>query len=866
MKRMYKKATALIMCITFILSSIVCTAGAQSIGETLRESSLQIAENTTYTNIIANHETYGRQEANVFTVDPALPGIVPVAMYGSKLYGRSTITTAVDYATMTEGLSIAGGVNGDFYSFTTGISLGMVVHNGILNSSDAGYPAIGFTENGEAVIGNPNIAISMVSDEGISIPVDHFNKYRTVYGVYLFSEDFSAESRTSTLGTHIVLDIIDGEPSIGESMTVIVSDIMTDASNIKMVEGTLLLSVDNDGPLDKISQIARGQMYTITFTAQDEIWNDVTEAIGGGQIILSDGEILPDSTSEVAPRTAAGITEDGKLVLAQLDGRQSGHSKGAKITEMAEFMASLGCVDAINLDGGGSSTTYLRSPGYASGEIVNAVSDGAPRKNANYILLANTLEPDGHQFRLQFYPYDIEALPNTTIALDVKASDVSYHAAAAPEPETLIFSVTEGMGEVTADVKSVILTTGEMTGTGVVSAAVGAASGETKLTILDSVDEINVYRGESSNKAVTIDLDRNEEVMFRAESYKNGAEVYSSNKSYTWTVSTPDIGTVTENGVFQAADKVNVSGTLTVSYGDVSKSVNITVGKGLDDIAPSVAVDPMEGWDSSNEFLNIGAIVTDNSAMVSENITLEIDGQPTEFTYDPETGILLSHLTNVYSPGLHKASVTAVDAADNRTTHYRTFFVSSDPRADIFVDVNGHWARDYIEFLYNMELIRGIVDDTTGDVYYKPGANITRAEFAVMLARYLDLDITAEPDENVVFTDEADIPVWAKQEIYAVASAGAMTGKPDEMGGIKFDPNANLTRAEIITAIGRLIPDGYASSDVTFADKADIGTWALPYVGKLISLGVVSGYSDGTLLPQNNVTRGEVAKILFAVY
>lgn len=866
MKRRYRQIIAVIMCITYILATLVYTAGAASIGTTVHQSTLQIANNAEYTKIIAMHNTYGRQEANVFVVDPSEPGVEPVAMYGSKLYGRSTITTAVDYATTAEGLSIAGGVNGDFYSFMTGISLGMVVHNGKLNTSDAGYPAIGFKDDGDIIIGYPEISISMVGDGGISIPVDHFNKYRTVYGVYLFSEDFSAESRTQEPGTHIVLEIESGEIGIGKTVNVKVADIMTNAANIKMLDNSLLLSVDNNGPLDKISQIALGQKYSITFNASSSEWNDVKEAIGGGQIIVKDGAVQPDSTTEIAPRTAVGVTAAGELVVAQIDGRKTGHSKGATITQTAEFMLSLGCVTALNLDGGGSSTTYLRSTGYATGEIINEVSDGTPRKNANYLLLANTLPPDGMAYRLQFYPYNIEALPNATVTLDIKAADVSYHAAAAPEPESIIFSVSDGLGTVTADARAAYLTTGSQVGSGIISAQWGAASGYTGIDILDSVDSIYIYKNGSSNEVTSLDLDKNEEIALRAESYKNSLEVYSSNKSFTWSVSSPNLGTVTENGVFKASDKVNQSGTLTVSYGGTSKTINITVGKGADDTPPVVSVDSMEGWNWQNEFLNIGAVITDDSTLTADNITLEIDGEAVKFNYYPDSGILMAHLTNTYRSGIHKAAITAVDSSGNRTTKYGTFLVDSQGRGTVFIDAGNHWATDYIEFLYNEGLVKGTIDDTTGKAYYKPDNNITRAEFAVMLSRYLNLDADADYSAAVRFTDADTIPVWAKQEIYAVAKYGAMTGKPDGAGGLNFDPNANLTRAEIITAVGRLIADGYESAPITFTDSAEIGSWAVPYVGKLITLGVISGYADGTLMPQNYVTRAEVAKILFAVY
>ncbi len=863
MKKKYRRLLAAVLGLAIAASSFIY-AGASSIGTVIHESPLMIADNAEYNEIIAMHSSRGRQEANVFTVDTRGQGIAPVVLYGSRLYGRSAITSVVDYASSSEGLSISGGINGDFYSFMTGIPLGMSVHNGKLNTSDAGYPAIGFEDDGTIIVGEPKIAISMVSDSGVTVPVDHFNKYRTMYGVYLFSEDFSTESRTQNPGTHIVLDIVSGEIGIGKTVTVRVSDIMTDAGNIKMVENALLLSVDNDGPLESIASVALGQTYNITFTASDPEWNNVKEAIGGGQLLLKDGILVPDSTTETAPRTAVGVTGDGKLIAAEIDGRLTGHSAGATVTETAEFMQSLGCESALMLDGGGSSTVYLRLPGETAGKIINEVSDGSPRANANFLLLANTLNPDGMVYRLIFYPYNIEALPGATIPLDIKAADVSYSAAPAPEPESIMFTVTEGMGTVNADAKAAYLTTGSVTGTGTVSAVWGAANGETKLTVLDKIDSIDVLR--DGNAVSSADLKSGEEMTLSAKAYKNTLEVYSSNNSFTWSVSSPNLGTITQNGVFKASDKINQSGTITVSYGDVSKTVNITVGKNEVDTPPVIAIDPMDGWDYNNEFLNIGARVTDNDTLTAENITLYVDGEITEFDYTPESGILMAHMKNDFKKGMHKVTIEAVDTAKNRAQRYASFFVDPKGAESAFSDVEGHWARDYIDYLYSAQLVKGVEDSASHRLYYLPQNRVTRAEFAVMMSRYLKLDTSAAEGYAVTFTDDASIPAWAKKEVYAVAQAGVMKGRPDGDNAVKFDPDARLTRAEIITAIGRLVPADYKADDISFKDAASIPAWAREYVGRLIALRVISGYTDGTLAPNDYVTRAEVAKILYSVY
>lgn len=69
------------------------------------------------------------------------------------------------------------------------------------------------------------------------------------------------------------------------------------------------------------------------------------------------------------PRTAAGVTKDNHLILLVVDGRSS-DSHGMSINELSEFMHALGCVEAMNLDGGGSSTAWVNGEG-----VVNHPSD-----------------------------------------------------------------------------------------------------------------------------------------------------------------------------------------------------------------------------------------------------------------------------------------------------------------------------------------------------------------------------------------------------------------------------------------------------------------------------------------------------------
>ncbi len=84
-------------------------------------------------------------------------------------------------------------------------------------------------------------------------------------------------------------------------------------------------------------------------------------AVGAREQILTDGMNTAD-WPELHPRSAAGVTETGELVLVAVDGRQEAISEGVTTTELADIMREFSVTDAINLDGGGSSTLAISDP------------------------------------------------------------------------------------------------------------------------------------------------------------------------------------------------------------------------------------------------------------------------------------------------------------------------------------------------------------------------------------------------------------------------------------------------------------------------------------------------------------------------
>ena len=166
-----------------------------------------------------------------------------------------------------------------------------------------------------------------------------------------------------------------------------------------------------------------------------------------------------------------------------------------------------------------------------------------------------------------------------------------------------------------------------------------------------------------------------------------------------------------------------------------------------------------------------------------------------------------------------------------------------------FDDLAGYdWAADAINEIF----VKGIAN-ARGEATYAPGEAITRGEFAMFLVR--TLGITAAVSGN--FDDVAADAVYAK-ELAIGKAAGILNG----VGDNKFNPEATITRQDMMTIISRGMKL-YGEADMSaFSDSASIADYALSHVSAMIYTGLVKGNADGTINPLGNTTRAEAAVIM----
>ena len=180
---------------------------------------------------------------------------------------------------------------------------------------------------------------------------------------------------------------------------------------------------------------------------------NIQEAVGASMWLVKDGKIVASSGDNYytsrASRTCVGITYDGQVVLMVLDGRQEPFSAGGSAIEIAQIMYDAGCVAAVNLDGGGSTTFAAKAEGEDSVSVVNRPSDGYERSVSSSLLVVSTAKPS-NVFDHAVISADYDYLTvGTELDIDVRGVTATGGAISIPEGATLKIS-DESIGTISA--------------------------------------------------------------------------------------------------------------------------------------------------------------------------------------------------------------------------------------------------------------------------------------------------------------------------------------------------------------------------------------------------------------------------------
>ena len=303
--------------------------------------------------------------------------------------------------------------------------------------------------------------------------------------------------------------------------------------------------------------------------------DNVQEAVGGYRMLVWDGQIVSGlDTTNKYPRSTVGIKADGNVVLMVADGNQSPYSVGLNYQEQAEIMLSLGCVAAIELDGGGSATYAAKLEGTDEVVVRNSCCDGTVRSVSNTIMVISTAAADGTFDHANLSTEYAFHAPHSQVRIAATGADKGGHSAEIPPDVTWTLS-NDSYGTIADGVFS---SNGK---TGTVTAQMlhgGKVVGELDITL------VNPTSIAFSSSAKTVPYGKSSDMTITA--MYNGAEVYATADAYAFTLSDTAAGNM--NGfTFTAAEDESIGGaTLTAAYRYADAldpiAVTITFGKGSD--------------------------------------------------------------------------------------------------------------------------------------------------------------------------------------------------------------------------------------------------------------------------------------------
>lgn len=859
-KKLQKLGAALLIT-AFAATALPTSAHADVLGTHISAESEKIAPYTTYRKSVFDDSSVGRQTEHYVEYTPN--GIVhPILTNGWSAFGKRTVLQAADVLRQ-QGYNPSMGMNADFFSFQTGVPMSNTIIDGRIYTADSTWrPGIGFRANGTAFCATFPIYTTVTCEDGSGFQVECINKYRQPYALYLFNSDFSDKTHSPGKGIDAVLGSLSGELKIGGEITAVVESISENDGSVPIPDGKMILSVSADASDElrgRIAKLSEGQTIKITTTASEnqELWESAIYGLGalGGKLITN-GQLDYEDES-AAPRTAVGIKPNGNIIFYTIDGRQSGYSYGARKETVARRLLELGCVEAISLDGGGSTQMAVSGAGSLDMYVVNSPSDGALRSCANFLFLTKPY-PNGIPYELFLENDGSYMLSGSSVSMAaVIARDSSYTETDLPSDIEYRIDydaeTPDGIGR-----SSHIDENGYLTvygnGDVYVSATGGEAEGHASAVSVSTPDKIELYDSDYGYMVNELSIGANTRVNLTAKSFWGGRELVSDNSCYRWTLVSNDrsVGTLDDNGVFTASENTGATGTLAVSAGICSIEIPVTINGGSgqgEDSYPSILV--------SAEDCTVRAKIS-GEGITKDSIKISIDSKSADFEFDG-TGIRCALPDDRY----HRVCIT-VTAAGGLSAVKMLDAGSLSSVDNVFSDTTKHWGRDYISYLASCGTVNGSLEGE-GLILFNPDNRMKRVEFAIMMCNYLGVDPDSYADTELPFIDKDDIPWWAENKVKAVYSLGIMQGQLGQYG-TSFNPNAVINRMEFAISLNRMLPKGLKSSPISAADAQDIPFWAEESMKTAVSCGIMSGYPDGTLRPLQGVTRAEAAKMLFNVF
>ena len=311
----------------------------------------------------------GKATVHVLTIDPKQGYTIKPALSNDAIAGVETVAGSADR------YGAIAAVNASYFA-PDGEIIGLLKINGeIVSIPELPRTALGILPDGSMLMDTVSYSGSVELPGGTKVNIDGVNCERGPDGLILYNHYFDKSTGTNEFGNEYVIK------------NGFVQAAYINQGNTTIQDGTVVLSGHGQAAA-ALAGLKVGDKVTIRQTLGDG-WDKTAYVIGAGPTLVKNSSVnitsvderfLPDIAIGRAPRTALGLTSDGKIILAVIDGRRSS-SIGMTLNELGQFMLKQGAVRAMNFDGGGSSEMVV------NGNVMNNPSDGSERRIGSALIV-----------------------------------------------------------------------------------------------------------------------------------------------------------------------------------------------------------------------------------------------------------------------------------------------------------------------------------------------------------------------------------------------------------------------------------------------------------------------------------------------
>lgn len=757
-----RRAAAFLLACVLLLPTAYAAAGERQLQTTTR-----VVDGLTYKNTVTSNGG-SRVESFAFELSPDSAARAIMLQGSGTIYAGASINKAVSSA-QEMGYHVLGAINTDFFSLSTGVPMGIVIEDGVYKSGSETENALAIAGDGSAaILDPPRVDLTLYNSRtGAYVTTDHFNKSRQeLGGLYLLNEHFSTVStRSEGSGWYVRLkaepDPYTGrapELTVNSGLTLRVTGLLLSNESITIgPDEYILTAADASNRGDAFAAFREGDVITLTTYCADPVLSRARWACGVGDIMVRGGALTDSSAWTYAkdgrqPRTALGLKPDGTMVLYAVDGRQSGYSAGLTQYNLAEELLSQGCVTAVNLDGGGSTSLSLWVPGQSGPVMQNKPSDGRARSCATYLLLVADGTPSRTARRLAPEENGLVLLAGTSLTLPEAVATDEYLNPVYADLRDLEYESMDRLGTVYDNV----YTAGWQAGTDNLRLTSGRLEGYAQVHVVDRLTELKITRSGSTAALTTLAVKPGEQVQLAAGGSFWGRTALRDFADVSVSVQ-GGVGAVDRNGLFTASQELGSGGSITFSAGGLTQTVAVVPRYVHNDVQPGHwAYDAVEYCYEKGVCSGVSA---------------------TQF--GPDNSMLRGDFMLMLYNGAGKPAVsgtcTFTDVA--QTDYYYTAMT---------------WAES-----------RGLAAGT-GDGKFSPRDKITREQAFALLYRYLPMVGKSCPDGELTvldqFADKDKVADYAKTACATLVSQGLASGSDG-----RLSPKSTLTRAQMASLLYRAL-------------------------------------------------------------